>query len=105
MCCARSVTEDADIGVRLARHGFRAGWIDSETLEESLDTLGNWTRQRTRWLRGWMQTYLVHMRQPALLARQLGVGKFISLQMLLIGIIVSALIHPFFVGYILLELA
>jgi cellulose synthase/poly-beta-1,6-N-acetylglucosamine synthase-like glycosyltransferase len=95
-----NVTEDADIGVRLARHGYRAATLDSETREEAPTTLGNWMRQRTRWLRGWIQTYLVHMRDPARLARELGPGKFVSLQIQLLGVIVSALVHPFFVAYI-----
>jgi len=95
-----NVTEDADIGVRLARQGYRAAALDSETREEAPATLGNWMRQRTRWLRGWMQTYLVHMRDPARLARELGPGKFVSLQIQLLGVIVSALVHPFFVVYI-----
>ena len=60
-----NVTEDADLGLRLARIGYRTGVIDSETEEEANGALGNWMQQRARWLKGWMQTWLVHMREPA----------------------------------------
>ncbi len=70
--CARSaawdpynVTEDADLGMRLARFGYRSSVINSTTYEEAPAQFGPWLRQRTRWFKGWMQTWLVHMRQPA----------------------------------------
>ena len=59
-----NVTEDADLGMRLARFGYRADIIDSTTYEEAPADAGPWLRQRTRWFKGWMQTWLVHMRQP-----------------------------------------
>ncbi len=59
-----NVTEDADLGVRLFKEGFRTAIIDSTTLEEANSKWGNWIRQRSRWIKGYMQTYLVHTRDP-----------------------------------------
>lgn len=59
-----NVTEDADLGVRLFKHGHRTAIIDSTTLEEANSKWGNWVRQRSRWIKGYMQTYLVHTRNP-----------------------------------------
>ena len=97
-----NVTEDADLGIRLARRGFRTATIASTTWEEAPEELGNWWRQRTRWLKGWMQTYLVHMRRPWQLKRELGLKAFLGLQVLMGGILISVLGHPFIyvlVGY------
>ena len=55
-----NVTEDADLGLRLHRMGWRTGVIASTTYEEAPERLRDWLPQRTRWLKGWMQTYLVH---------------------------------------------
>lgn len=60
---AFNVTEDADLGMRLARHGYRTALIDSVTLEEANSDLKNWFWQRTRWIKGYIQTYLVHSRR------------------------------------------
>ena len=69
---AWNVTEDADLGLRLARAGYHAQVIASTTFEEAPQRFGNWRRQRTRWLKGWMQTYIVHSRRPLRLAAELG---------------------------------
>jgi glycosyltransferase XagB len=58
-----NVTEDADLGIRLARGGWHVGVLASTTWEEAPPTFRVWQGQRTRWLKGWMQTYLVHMRR------------------------------------------
>lgn len=55
-----NVTEDADLGVRLARLGYRTGVINAPTLEDAPEDLSIWIRQRTRWFKGWMQSTLVH---------------------------------------------
>ena len=97
-----NVTEDADLGIRLARLGLRTATITSTTWEEAPEDFGNWWRQRTRWLKGWMQTYLVHMRRPRRLYRELGMFQFLGLQVLMGGILVSVLAHPLIyalVGY------
>jgi len=100
-----NVTEDADLGIRLARFGWRADVLDSSTFEEANNQLGNWLAQRARWLKGWIQTWFVHMRQPLTLWRQLGTAGFLIVQIIIVGIVVSTLVHPFFLGVIIWALA
>jgi cellulose synthase/poly-beta-1,6-N-acetylglucosamine synthase-like glycosyltransferase len=97
---AHNVTEDADIGLRLYRAGWLAETLDSTTYEEAACHWPNWLRQRTRWLKGWMQTYAVHMRAPIGLMRQMGLVAFLTLQGHFAGTIIAALVHPWF--YVLL---
>lgn len=77
---AYNVTEDADLGVRLAAHGFRTEMLDSCTMEESPTEVLAWIRQRSRWIKGYMQTWLVHMRNPLALYRTLGARSFWGFQ-------------------------
>jgi cellulose synthase/poly-beta-1,6-N-acetylglucosamine synthase-like glycosyltransferase len=93
-----NVTEDADIGLRLARFGYRVATLDLPTLEEAPAALVPWFRQRTRWFKGWMQTWLVHMRQPMRLVAELGWRGFLGFNLIATGIIVSALIHPVYLA-------
>lgn len=74
-----NVTEDADLGVRLARHGYRTLILDSVTLEEANSDVVNWIRQRSRWYKGYLQTMLVHLRAPVRLRRELGTKGFLRL--------------------------
>lgn len=57
-----NVTEDCDLGVRLFKDGYKTAIIDSTTLEEANSKVGNWIRQRSRWIKGYLQTFLVHNR-------------------------------------------
>ena len=91
---AHNVTEDADLGIRLARHGYRTTLIDSVTLEEANCQLWPWIRQRSRWLKGYAMTYAVHMREPRLLLTQLGWWRFIGFQVLFLGTLVQFLMAP-----------
>ena len=91
-----NVTEDADLGMRLARFGYRAAMIDSTTYEEAPARFGPWLRQRTRWFKGWMQTWLVHMRHPRRLLRELGWPGFLCFQLIVGGSALAALVHPLF---------
>ncbi|HEX2841522.1 glycosyltransferase [Hyphomicrobium sp.] len=91
-----NVTEDADLGIRLARTDWMVQVVNSTTWEEAPATFRSWRNQRTRWLKGWMQTYLVHMRKPLKTARDLGWLRFFGLQILMGGLILSALVHPWF---------
>lgn len=91
-----NVTEDADLGIRLARGGWAVKVLPSTTWEEAPASFRSWLTQRTRWLKGWMQTYLVHMRDPARTARDLGWLRFFGLQVLMGGLILSTLVHPWF---------
>ena len=95
-----NVTEDADLGVRLARFGHRAAVIASSTYEEAPAKFAPWLRQRTRWFKGWMQTWLVHMRTPRVLLRDLGVSGFVIFQLLFAGNIVAAMIYPWFLAIV-----
>jgi cellulose synthase/poly-beta-1,6-N-acetylglucosamine synthase-like glycosyltransferase len=92
-----NVTEDADLGMRLARLGYRCGVIDSPTFEEAPATVRRWLGQRSRWLKGWMQTFLVHMRQPQRLLRELGPRGFATFFLVVGGNAFVALVHPIFV--------
>ncbi len=91
-----NVTEDADLGIRLARAGLSVEVLASTTWEEAPRSFVVWRGQRTRWLKGWIQTYLVHMREPFRLARELGVRRFLGFQVLMGGLLLSALVHPWF---------
>jgi len=91
---AFNVTEDADIGIRLAQLGYRVSMIASTTYEEAPIAPGAWLRQRSRWLKGYMQTWLVHMRHPLRLLRRAGLGGFLAFQLFLGGGIVFALANP-----------
>ncbi|MBC2884410.1 glycosyltransferase [Ochrobactrum sp. CM-21-5] len=92
---AYNVTEDADLGFRLARFGYRIGVIKRGTIEDAPEDYHVWRKQRTRWLKGWIQTWLVHGRQPYNTGRELGWWRFIVSQIYIVGIISSALLHPF----------
>jgi glycosyltransferase XagB len=89
-----NVTEDADLGLRLARFGYRCGTLDLPTLEEAPAELRPWLRQRTRWFKGWMQTWLVHARHPRRLASELGLSGSIGFTVLGTGLIISSLVYP-----------
>jgi len=88
---AWNVTEDLDLGIRIARRGFRVRMLDSTTWEEPNPVLWNSIRQWSRWKKGAMQTWLVHMRRPVSLFRDLGPGGFLSFQ-LTVGVQTLALL-------------
>ena len=90
-----NVTEDADLGIRMQRNGFEIGTFASTTWEEAPVKLRDWLPQRTRWIKGWMQTYAVHMRQPFKLWAEFGTWQFLGFQCLIFGFLLSALLHPF----------
>lgn len=88
-----NVTEDCDLGVRLFKLGYKTAIIDSTTFEEANSHLGNWLRQRSRWIKGYLQTYLVHMRRPLFFYQKYGVHALIF--QLIIGARISfMLINP-----------
>jgi len=93
-----NVTEDADLGIRLWRRGYRATAVASATYEEAPARFGPWLRQRTRWYKGWMQTWLVHMRQPIRLMRELRPLGAIAFQLFLACNVLAALVHPVFMA-------
>lgn len=97
---AFSVTEDADLAVRLARLGWRSASIDSTTWEEAPLTVRSWVKQRGRWLKGFAATTLVHMRQPALALRQMGPAAALALLVQLPLSLLSIAAHPVCIGLV-----
>jgi cellulose synthase/poly-beta-1,6-N-acetylglucosamine synthase-like glycosyltransferase len=91
-----NVTDGADLGVRIARRGWSVRMIASQTWEEPDRRLGSWLRQRSRWIKGDYQTWLVHMRSPYRLWRDLGPVRFAGLQLTLALSSFTALVNPVF---------
>lgn len=91
-----NVTEDADLGVRIAARGYRTAVLDSTTLEEANPDPINWVRQRSRWYKGYLQTWLVHMRRPVALWRSLGTVGMFRFTTLLAGTPVIACLNMVF---------
>ncbi len=97
-----NVTEDADLGIRLAQRGYRVGVIDSTTFEEANCSPGNWIRQRSRWIKGYLQTLLVHSRRPIRLARAVGPLGVTSFVFFIGGTALSGLLNPLCWGIFIL---
>ena len=93
---AFNVTEDCDLGVRLHKRGYATAVIDSTTWEEANSNLWGWIRQRSRWVKGYLQTYLVHMRRPIGLLRDLGVRDWLNFQLTIGGIIFCFIANPIY---------
>ncbi|NDJ60186.1 MAG: glycosyltransferase [Chloroflexi bacterium] len=91
-----NVTEDCDLGVRIARLGYRVESFHSLTLEAANSVPLSWIKQRSRWIKGYMQTYLVHMRNPVRLFQDLGWRKFLSFQLTIFGTPITMLMNPIF---------
>ena len=91
---AHNVTEDADLGFRLARAGLRTELIDTVTEEEATCQPVRWVRQRSRWLKGYAMTWAVHMRDPARLWRELGPWQFTGFQLLFLGTLSQFVLAP-----------
>jgi cellulose synthase/poly-beta-1,6-N-acetylglucosamine synthase-like glycosyltransferase len=100
-----NVTEDADLGMRLTQKGYRIGVVDSTTFEEASCHAGNWIRQRSRWMKGYMQTFLVHTRRPLHLMRRIGPLAFFGFLFFVGGTVISGLLNPvfwlFYVGWLI----
>ena len=91
-----NVTEDADLGLRIARAGGRVRVLDSTTLEEANSDFVNWAKQRSRWYKGYLQTWLVHLRHPRQVWRELGPKGFIQANLFVGGTPLLALLNPVF---------
>ncbi len=89
-----NVTEDADLGIRLARRRLKTEMIDSTTLEEATLTPKAWVVQRSRWYKGHVQTFLVHLRSPRKLYKDLGAKKFAKLLLTFGAGVFIPLINP-----------
>nr|WP_272835609.1 glycosyltransferase [Paracoccus aestuarii] len=102
---AWNVTEDADLGVRLARRGYRTEIINTTTDEEANCRTLPWIKQRSRWLKGYAMTWAVHMRDPAALHRDLGAWRFWGFQVQFLGALSQYLLAPILWSFWLMALA
>ena len=91
-----NVTEDADLGMRLARLRHEVGVLESVTLEEANSDFINWVKQRSRWYKGYLVTWIVHMRSPWRTARQMGWRGLVCLNVFVGATPMIALINPVF---------
>jgi len=103
-----NVTEDADLGVRAYAKGYKVAVVNSTTYEEANNDFFNWIRQRSRWIKGYMQTFLVHMRNPAALVKKVGWKGFIGFNFFIGATPVMFLLYPIllliFVCYVVFDL-
>lgn len=90
-----NVTEDADLGLRIFRNKLKVSVINSKTLEEANSRFINWLRQRTRWQKGFLVTFLVHISHPRELLKDLGFKKFILSSLAFGGNFFLPLMNPF----------
>lgn len=104
-----NVTEDADLGVRAYQKGYKIAIVNSTTYEEANNEGFNWIRQRSRWIKGYMQTYLVHMRKPRTLLKKLGWKGFLGFSFFIGATPITFLIYPIlliiFIIYLVFDLA
>jgi glycosyltransferase XagB len=98
---AWNVTEDADLGIRLARHGWKVMDLPSTTLEEAPIGFRAWLGQRRRWMKGWVQTGISQGRDPVTAIREMGLGTWIAAHSQIFGVVLGALTFPFFAGWFL----
>lgn len=90
---AWNVTEDADLGLRFSRFGRRVRMLNLPTFEDAPTRLPVWWAQRSRWIKGFAQTWLVLMRRPGDLIKEIGWQKFLSIQLALGGAVVAPIFH------------
>ena len=89
-----NTTEDADLGVRAFAEGYKVGVLNSTTFEEANSRLGNFIRQRSRWIKGYMQTWLVYSRHPIKLMRVVGFKGWVSFNLFIGGTPFVSLVNP-----------
>lgn len=99
-----NVTEDADLGIRLTQKGYEVRLVPSTTFEEANVSQSNWVRQRSRWIKGYMQTFLVHTRRPMHLVRSIGFLGMLGFVFFIGGTMLSGLLNPMFWGIFVLWL-
>jgi cellulose synthase/poly-beta-1,6-N-acetylglucosamine synthase-like glycosyltransferase len=91
-----NVTEDCDLGIRLHRQNYRTQVLDSTTWEEANENLGNWIRQRSRWVKGYFQTHLVHSRSTLRTIWELGPRGYLSFLLSVGGLSATLILNPVF---------
>jgi cellulose synthase/poly-beta-1,6-N-acetylglucosamine synthase-like glycosyltransferase len=97
-----NVTEDADLGLRLARAGYRVGLISSPTFEEAPVRVRQWVHQRSRWIKGFIQTLGVFLREPCKGISEIGLIRWCSAVCLLGGAVLSSVVHGLLVIWLLM---
>jgi hypothetical protein len=102
---AWNVTEDADLGIRLARLGWKVEDLASTTWEEAPNTLRIWMNQRTRWLKGWLQTFAVHIRSPRALVADLGPFRALITVAMGFAVLAGATLYPVLAAAVLWRIA
>jgi cellulose synthase/poly-beta-1,6-N-acetylglucosamine synthase-like glycosyltransferase len=104
-----NVTEDADLGVRAYAKGYKIAVLNSTTYEEANNEPFNWIRQRSRWIKGYMQSYLVHMRNPYKLYKKIGLKGFLGFSFFIGATPLTFLVYPFllliFISYLVFDLS
>jgi len=104
-----NVTEDADLGVRAYAKGYKVAIVNSTTYEEANNEPINWIRQRSRWIKGYMQTYLVHMRNPVRLIRKIGLRGFLGFNFFVGATPLTFLVYPIllviFLAYVIFDIS
>jgi cellulose synthase/poly-beta-1,6-N-acetylglucosamine synthase-like glycosyltransferase len=101
---AFNVTEDCDLGLRLSWFHLDTVVLNSTTYEEATSRPKSWIRQRSRWIKGYMQTYLVHMREPIHYFRSKRYLEFFSLQFVVGGKTLVMLLNPFMWALLLVSI-
>ncbi len=91
---AFNVTEDCDLGIRMVKRGYRTALLDSTTLEEANSDYMNWLWQRSRWIKGYIVSYFVHMRNPRAFIASGQWKHLLALQLVVGGKILSLFINP-----------
>ncbi|WP_443945381.1 glycosyltransferase family 2 protein [Pedobacter sp. AW1-32] len=103
-----NVTEDADLGIRAFAKGYKVALVNSTTYEEANNEPFNWIRQRSRWIKGYMQTYLVHMRNPKKLIDKIGWRGFLGFNFFIGATPLTFLVYPLllllFISYLVFDL-
>ena len=104
-----NVTEDADLGVRAYAKGYKVAIVNSTTYEEANNEPINWIRQRSRWIKGYMQTYLVHMRNPLRLIKKIGLRGFLGFNFFVGATPLTFLVYPIlliiFLAYVIFDIS
>jgi cellulose synthase/poly-beta-1,6-N-acetylglucosamine synthase-like glycosyltransferase len=104
-----NVTEDADLGVRAYAKGHKIAIINSTTYEEANNEPFNWIRQRSRWIKGYMQSYLVHMRNPVALWKKIGWKGFLGFSFFIGATPITFLVYPLllaiFLCYVIFDMS
>ena len=91
-----NVTEDCDLGLRLFSQGWRTRILESTTWEQACPSVPYWIKQRSRWVKGYVQTYCIHTRDLLNFHRKLGFWNSLHFHLLIGGTFISQLVNPLY---------